>query len=311
MKFYEINKINKSINQNVSRFIQECEGNYQQQLASVAKQLSNECNEKPIILLSGPSGSGKTTTALRIESILDSWGNETHTISMDNYFLPVSSDAIPVDEDGNVDYESPYRLDIELLNDHLRKISNFEEVEVPIFDFASQSRKGGIPLKRKKGELVILEGIHALNPAVTGDSSEISSCIYVSVRTRITNSAGVLLHPARIRLMRRLMRDKLFRGRNIEDTLSLFKSVSRGENLYIMPYKDRAKFNIDTFLPYEVSAYKDLLLPELSSYSKMCSSQSELCDIIRFLIDIESIPQESIAKNSLIREFIGGSSFTY
>lgn len=311
MKFFEIDKINKCINQDVNKFILESEKTYQQQLASVANQLKTECNEKPIILLSGPSGSGKTTTAMRIDNLLDSWGHETHTLSMDNYYLPTNSAPVPVDENGNIDYESPLRLDIELLNDHLKKIFQCEEVEMPIFDFASQSRKGSIPLKRKKGELIILEGIHALNPDVTGNSNDFSSCIYVSVRTRISSSSGNLLHPARIRLMRRLMRDKLFRGRTLEETISLFKSVSRGENLYIMPYKYRAKFNIDTFLPYEVSAYKDLLLPELMDAGELLTSNSDYTDILRFLTQIESLSSDYIAKNSLVREFIGGSSFAY
>lgn len=306
MKYYKINSMNQSIRRDAAQFVAQAEHVYSQQIFAVAQQLLENRSRKPIILISGPSGSGKTTTALRIEQLLDSWGCETHTISMDNYFLPYGSGPMPLDEQGNVDLESPKRLDAELLSKHLTRLFNYEPVEVPIFDFTTQTRTGTIPLHRKKDELIILEGIHALNPAVTGQTDETATCIYVSVRTRAEHPSGALLHPSKIRLARRLIRNKLFRGRDFDDTLASFRSVSRGENLFIMPYKYRAKFDIDTFFPSELAVYRPFLLSELEAIG---GKTGDLAEIREFLEQVESVDADLVPKNSLLREFIGGGTF--
>ena len=306
MKYYKTDSINQSVRLSAAQFISQAEEVYRRQIESVAKQLLKNRSIHPIILISGPSGSGKTTTALRIEQLLDQWGCETHTISMDNYFLPYRFGQLPLDEKGNIDLESPKRLDASLLQDHLSRLLNYEPVEVPIFDFTSQTRSGSIPLHRKKDELIILEGIHALNPDVTGQTEEIATGIYVSVRTRAENHAGTLLHPSKIRLTRRLIRNKLFRGRDFDDTLANFRSVSRGENLFIMPYKNRANYDIDTFFPCELSIYRPFLLPELERAS---NDSVEFAQIRSFLQAVEPIDAELVPKDSLLREFIGGGTF--
>lgn len=279
---------------------------YADQLFAAAERIFEEREERPVVLISGPSGSGKTTSAARIQAILHSKGCITHTISMDDYFLPQSENEAARDENGNIDYESPLRLDIPLFREHLDKLNRCEEIYIPSFDFAVQERRAGMSLKRNKGDLVILEGIHALNPLVTGDSESYTNCVYVSVRTRISDENGEMLHPSRIRLMRRLMRDKLYRGRSLRETFEFFKSVERGENLYIIPFKSRANFDIDTFIEYEASVYRDILLPELEKSSEDCKDfYEDFSQIERFLKMLSPVDRELVPDNSLIREFIG------
>lgn len=311
MNRIQISEINNLINTNKGKFIESGDKAYYDQLFNIADKLSKNVKEKPVILLSGPSGSGKTTSALFIEKLLCEMGYNTHTISMDNYFRPRDEVSHYVDEDGKIDFESPYMMNIELFQKHLDMISKCEEITIPVFNFTEQKVVDGNKLRRKEGELIILEGIHALNPLVTGDCDSYSTCMYVSVRTRIENESGELLHPSKIRLMRRLMRDKLFRGRGLEQTFEFFKSVERGESKYIMPFKHRAKFFVDTFMSYEASVYRDLLLPELIKTKESYEGYTDFCEIERFLEKIAPLEEEIVPDKSLVREFIGGSRLVY
>ena len=180
-----------------------------------------------------------------------------------------------------------------------------ERIDIPEFDFARQQRISGMPLKRNAGDVIIIEGIHALNPLLTGDSESYTNCVYVSVRTRIEGDDGSLLHPAKIRLMRRLIRDKLYRGRSLPETFEFFRSVERGENLYIMPFKFRADFDIDTFIPYEPLVYRDILLPDLEQAEKTYEKYADYADIALFLRQMTGIERGYVPENSLIKEFIG------
>lgn len=303
MKCISIEQLNSAA-EDPGALIAEGERLYTDRVSFVAQKIFEQREERPIVLISGPSGSGKTTTAARIARLLGKKGCGAHTISMDNYFLPMSQNELARDKDGNIDFESPERLDIPLFREHLEKLFRGEEINIPLFDFAEQERREGMPLLRGNGDLVILEGIHALNPRLTGDCDNFTRCVYVSVRTRISNG-DELLHPSKIRLMRRLMRDKLYRGRSLSETFEFFKSVERGENNYIMPYKHRADFDIDTFIEYEAPAYRDILLPELAKASSEYGDYASYADIERFLRLLKPVDRELIPDNSLIREFIG------
>ncbi|MCM1166334.1 MAG: nucleoside kinase [Lachnospiraceae bacterium] len=285
-------------------FITQGESVFSDRLSAAAEMIFKSREEKPIVLISGPSGSGKTTSATRIARLLAQRGCKAHTVSMDNYFLPMHMNESARDKDGKIDFESPRRLDIPLFKEHLNKLVRGERIDIPSFDFAAQERREGMPLLREKGDLVILEGIHALNPLLTGDFDESTLGVYVSVRTRI-QSGDELLHPSKIRLMRRLMRDKLYRGRSLSETFEFFKSVERGENLYIMPYKHRADIDIDTFIEYEAPVYRDILLPELEKAADEYSDYASYADIGRFLKLLAPVDKELVPANSLIREFIG------
>ncbi|MBC8546703.1 nucleoside kinase [Clostridiaceae bacterium NSJ-31] len=306
MKLYRMEEANLRLNQDAEQFAAWAESVYDKQIEQTAKQITRTAKERPVILISGPSGSAKTSTALRLEQLLDNWGLETHTISMDNYFKGNAEEGTPVDEDGNLDLESPQRLDITLLNQHLYQIARCEPVEIPSFDFSAQRRiESATPLHRRPGELVILEGIHALNPDVTGKSADFSTGIYVSVRTRVMDSSGALLHPEKIRLLRRLLRDSLYRGQSFLNTITRLKSVSRGENLYIMPHKHRAQLSIDTFLPYELAVYRDELLIGLEELGRSRLAQYGVTDVLDFLRQSSAFPKEAVPPHSILREFIG------
>lgn len=310
MKILSVKSINARIDEDIADYIHGCEMTYRYQIGQAAHYLSENRYETPIVLISGPSGSGKTTTALRIKSLLNTIGVTTHCLSMDNYFLPRNDPRNEADEDGNINYESPQRLNIELLNDQLEKIFRCEEVVLPVFDFAAQVSREGETFRRKKDDLLIVEGIHALNPDVTGSFHDRSACVYVSVRTRIKTASDELMHPSKVRLMRRMMRDKLFRGRSALQTLSYYKEVEAGEEKYINPYKHLADFDVDTILPYEMSVYREFLLPELLELNAHNETEVDISDMIRVLNEVQKIDFDDVPVESIIREFLGGSKFT-
>ncbi|MBE6901990.1 MAG: nucleoside kinase [Ruminococcaceae bacterium] len=278
---------------------------YARELEAAAEKIFSEREQRPVVLVSGPSGSGKTTSANRIARLLKDMGCGAHSISMDNYFKTLTPEENALAERGEFDFESPMRLDCDLFREHLEKLSRCEEIDIPTFDFAIQQSKPGMKLKINRGDIVILEGIHALNPLVTGDSESYTNCVYVSVRTRIEAANGDLLHPSKIRLMRRLIRDKLYRGRTLAETFEFFRSVERGENMYIMPFKYRADFDIDTFIPYEPLIYRDILLDDLAKAALEYENYSDYADIERFLKELSAVDRSLIPENSLIREFVG------
>ena len=311
MRKININAVNRKIHENQSEFIHSCNNSYEEQLVEIADKIEADYKTKPILLLAGPSGAGKTTTAKKIEEILDNRGINTHTISMDDYFLPKSSFANAIGEDGKIDFESPNRINIPMLNKHMEMMSNCEEVTVPKYLFTTQESVDGFKLKREKNDIIVFEGIHALNPMVTSAASSFARCMYVSVRTRMEFDDNKLLQPKFIRLMRRLIRDSIYRGRDIAHTLDMFDSVEAGENKYIMPYKHRAEFSVDTFVPYEVSVYKNFILDKLretaDTYPDFERFQlMEEALEATFSVDIDNVPT-----NSLVREFIGGSKYSY
>ncbi len=307
MKILKISEINESIRKNSDEFIAKSMQSYHNSLSEAADKIVENFPKKSVVLISGPSGSGKTTSAHRLEDLLAEKGLTAHTISMDNYFLPLNenSESQPRNPDGTIDLESPYRLNLPLLNAHLQCLKNGVEIAVPEFDFLSNSVVGYTPLKRNKNDVFILEGIHALNPLVTGECHDFATCIYVSVRTRVENINGDRLHPRLIRLMRRLSRDSLFRGRPIEGTFEMFKSVSRGEDVNILQFKHLADFDIDTFIPFEIPSYKAKIFDKLVEVKENMYGYYDYDIILEFLKEVVAIDTKNIPEEALIREFIG------
>ncbi len=309
--FIDAAAINKCLAENPAEYVNKCEEIYKQRIAEAAERIYMDRDRRPLVLLSGPSGSGKTTSAMRISRRLNEKGIPVHVISMDNYFLPDGAGNIPLDENGCVDLESPQRMDIPLFKEHLEKLWRREPVSMPKFSFKDQSRSSGKTIQRQKDEIIIIEGIHALDPEVTGDTEDFAACVYVSVRTRIKNSDGTLLHPRLIRLMRRLCRDKLFRGRNAAEVFAMLPSVTRGEDLYIMPHKTRADLDIDTFLAYEPSVYRAMLMDDLNDPEMLTPEVREHSELMKTLCELAPLESSMVPSDSLVREFIGGSSFKY
>lgn len=311
LNYINTTNINSGLENDAAGFIRSSENIYRDQLRIAAEKIYMSREERPLVLLSGPSGSGKTTTALRLAALLGNKGLQVHTLSMDNYFLPANAGEFPVDENGRIDLESPYRLDIPMFSEHLEKLSKGEPVEMPVFDFNTQSRSDFIPVARKSNEIIIIEGIHALNPEVTGDSDDFTTCMYVSVRTRIRTKFGYTLHPRKIRLMRRLNRDRLFRCRSLEDIFDMFESVTKGEEKYIMPYKKRATIEIDSFIPYEASVYAKMLRNDVEKSREAFAAIEDGDVMLKVLTELEPLSEELVPSDSLVREFIGGSSLNY
>ena len=206
-----------------------------------------------------------------------------------------------------MDLESPLRVDGELLNRQIEDIIAGREIELPKYNFRTSTRSGsGKMFKRNKDEIVIFEGIHALNPAVITVPDSMISKIYVSVRTRVSDD-NLLLHPSRVRLMRRMIRDKNFRKRSLRETMNMFHSVEAGENKYIMPYKYRSDYDVDTFMAYELSVYRNDLLMPLQELTDV----PEVCECIKALERLDPIDRADVTPDSLICEFIGNGQFKY
>lgn len=297
----ELHDINEKLLADPNQFLEETDLAYQKRLSEIADDIALHRAERPIILLSGPSGSGKTTTAHMIEQILDDRGIETHTLSLDNYFHTLTDEEKLLFAEGKLDLESPRRIDSVFLSEQLTALEEGRPVELPEYDFKESARKmSGRILQRKPGELVILEGIHSLNPDVIRIPDELTARIYISVRTRIT-ADGEVLHPSKIRLMRRMVRDRLFRKRSLQETLMMFRSVEEGENKYIMPYKYRSTYDVDTFMAYEICAYKPCLSVDFQSML----DEPEIQDADAFLTRAAALSSKQLPENSLIREFVG------
>ncbi len=281
---------------------------YFKQILQAAQIVAANARQRPVILLAGPSGSGKTTTALLLERELDRMGMETHTLQMDDYFSPLTPEELMLLRENKLDLEKPSRVDIPFFREQLGQILSGEEVLLPRYDFKQSKRVfDGRTLRRKPGELVIMEGIHALNPEVTGYADR-TTRLYVSVRTRITARSGQVLHPSKIRLARRLLRDRTGRGRKLTETISMRERVDRGEQKYIMPFKPLAHCSVDSFYSAEMSVYRNYLYEDLKA---LAPDYPDLEDLIRVLGELPEVASELVPEDSLLREFIGGSVLNY
>jgi len=309
---YQLADINAAVRRDVTGFLAECDQRYQDRVVHAADVILERMAQSPIVLLSGPSGSGKTTTALKVEEELERRGVETHTVSLDNYFLSRDPKTTPRTPDGQLDLESPLCLDMELLDETFTRLSRGEEVIVPHFDFARQLRdtSRGRPLRLKDNEIAIFEGIHALGPGIAGPHPE-ATRLYISARSNVTEDGEVRFKGTWMRLTRRAVRDYNFRGNDIAFTLALWANVRRGEKLYISPYKNTAHVMVDSSLPYEVSVMKNYALPLLKAVPEENQRRAELLDLIAAFDAFEPIDPALVPKTSLLREFIGGGSYKY
>ena len=281
---------------------------YSRQIGKTAAAIAANRDRRPVVLLAGPSGSGKTTTALLLERALERQGIETHTLQMDDWFVPLTPEEIVRMERNEMDLEMPERVDVPLFQQQLSQILKGERVKLPRYNFRTSRREyDGRTLQRRPGELVIIEGIHALNPEVAGHLED-TTRIYVSVRTRLTTRDGSVLHPSKIRLARRMIRDLKRRGRSLKDTLAMWERVDAGEQNYIMPYKALAQCSIDTFYSTELGIYRPLLLEELRG---LLPAYPELADLVQVMDELVDVGAGILPPDSLLREFVGGSELRY
>lgn len=300
--------INGKIVADESGFITESENFVLSQIDNTAEKIADSLDEKPIILIAGPSGSSKTTSAMKLSSAIKKHGVNVCYISMDKYFKNFTQHERELKRQGKIDLESPDRVDIDYLNNDIDTLINGGEIDIPKYDFPTNTRTLSGDKLSRNGGFVIIEGIHALNDKLMSKNEGCASRIYVSVRTRVVDSNGDKLHPCKIRMMRRMIRDKLYRGRDIEETIKMFPNGQHGENKYIMPFKGSADFNIDTFIKYEPNVYKHILFDELE---QLAPKYADVRDIVNALDEVDAIVPDKIPSDAMIREFIGGSSLHY
>ena len=300
--------INGKIVADESGFITESENFVLSQIDNTAEKIADSLDEKPIILIAGPSGSSKTTSAMKLSSAIKKHGVNVCYISMDKYFKNFTQHERELKRQGKIDLKSPDRVDIDYLNNDIDTLINGGEIDIPKYDFPTNTRTLSGDKLSRNGGFVIIEGIHALNDKLMSKNEGCASRIYVSVRTRVVDSNGDKLHPCKIRMMRRMIRDKLYRGRDIEETIKMFPNVQHGENKYIMPFKGSADFNIDTFIKYEPNVYKHILFDELE---QLAPKYADVRDIVNALDEVDAIVPDKIPSDAMIREFIGGSSLHY
>ena len=309
---YQLQEINRRIHSDVAEFLAECDQAYHQRVCLAADKILSNLEKSPIVLLSGPSGSGKTTTAMKIAEELQRRGVNSRAVAMDNYFKTINPKTAPRTPEGDLDFESPLCLDMELLDRHFTALSRGEEILIPKFEFARQMRNDslGLPMKLGKNEIAIFEGIHALNDDITGRHPEAAK-LYISARSNINEGAVLRFKGTWMRLVRRAVRDYSFRGTEVAETLEMWANVRRGEKLYISPYKNRADIVFDSTLPYEVSVMRHYALPILQSVPEDNERHDELLQLIDSFQYFEAIDPALVARDSLLREFIGGGSYQY
>ncbi|MBQ2972200.1 MAG: nucleoside kinase [Ruminococcus sp.] len=306
MKYY-LEDINYQIKNNPKKFIDFCENEYNTQLEKIAKSIAENSETAPIVLISGPSGSGKTTTAMKLEALLDGWGFETHTISLDNYFRELNDEEFKLAKDGKLDLESPDRLDKDYLNMQIKCILECVGVDIPRYNFTTCKREfSGWTLKRKEGEIIIFEGTHALNPEVITTPDENCARFYVSIRSQFVTENEELRSRV-IRLARRMIRDQETRDRDILDTFNMYDSVNEGEDKFIKPFMGRCNYSIDTVVPYELNIYSSLILKSLETLPQT----NDVLTLKTVLSKAYKLDQSLVPESSLLREFIGGSSLKY
>ena len=310
---YQLQEINRRIQTDVHEFLAECDDNYAQRVSLAADKILTNLERSPIVLLSGPSGSGKTTTAMKIAEELQRRGVNTHAVAMDNYFHTINPRTAPRTPEGDIDFESPLCLDMDLLDRHFTALAHGEEIFIPKYEFARHMRNDSraTPLKLGKNEIVVFEGIHALNDDIAGRHPEATG-MYISARSNILEGEELRFKGTWMRISRRAVRDYNFRGTDLLETLLMWYNVRRGEKTYISPYKGRAHVIIDSSLRYEVPVfahYADALraaVEQVPPDNERCREYHDLVDAFRYF---EPVDPALVAPDSLLREFIGGGCF--
>ena len=306
---YSLKQLNEGIRSDPQAFVDECDAAFHKKVETAAQKIAGHRAESRIILLSGPSGSGKTTTALKIEEQLEKMGIETHTVSMDNYFNTIDPETAPRNREGAIDYESPFCLDVDLLNRHFAMLDRGETIHVPKYEFARQMRSDILsqPMRLGPDELAIFEGIHALNDIIVGKNPRAFK-LYIAARSNLVDDDGNLVFQhAWLRLCRRIVRDYQFRGSDAAFTLKMWSNVRRGEKLYISPYKENANLMFASSLAFEFAVLKPMVVPLLEAIP--AGKYSVVDDMLRGFEKIEAMDEKYVAPESLAREFLGGSTY--
>ena len=289
---------------NISEALQE------KKIAQIAEDIAQRKGVK-LVLLAGPSSSGKTTSCKRLSIQLAVNGLKPLQISLDDYF--VDREKTPKDESGEYDYESIYALDLKLINEQFNALFRGEEVELPKYDFQSgKSKRSGKKLKMNDHNVLVVEGIHALNPELTSQiPDEQIYRVYASALTTILLDNHNYIPTTDNRLLRRIIRDNKYRGVSAQETIHRWPSVRAGENKWIFPFQENADAMLNTAMLYELAVIKMQAEPLLQQVPENCEEYAEAYRLLKFLKYFKGIPYNNLPPTSLLREFLGGSSFHY
>jgi len=295
----------------VSDFVKIAEALHEKRIAQIADEITRDYDRIKIVLIAGPSSSGKTTFSKRLAIHLRVNGRNPVALSLDNYFL--DRDKTPRDEKGELDFDTIEALDLPLLNDHLYKLLRGEEVQIPRFNFKTGKRaETTTPLKLEPDQILIVEGIHALNPRISElIPPEKKFRIYVSALTQVNIDSHNRISTSDTRLIRRIVRDKLFRNHSAKDNLKMWPKVRRAEEVHIFPYQENADTMFNSALIYELAVlklYAEPLLEEIGPESPEYAAAVRLIGLLSHFLGM--LPDE-VPPTSILREFIGGSSFRY
>ncbi|PID28871.1 MAG: AAA family ATPase [Candidatus Cloacimonadota bacterium] len=303
--------LNKAIRKgSFDEIIKLSEALHEKNISDIAKQIveSKDCH---LVLISGPSSSGKTTFSKRLSIHLKLLGLKPIQISLDDYFVDRSK--TPIDEDGEYDFESIDAIDVPLFNKDLNMIMNNQEIEVPSFNFAKGTREyRGSVLKPEKNNIFIVEGIHGLNPELSKNiESSKKFKIYISAFTQLSIDDHNRIPTTDNRLLRRIVRDNNFRNNSALETLKRWPSVRRGEEKNIFPYQEEADAMFNSSLLYELVILKNHAKPLLEQIPEKEREFAEAVRLLKFLSYFSYYDSDKIPPTSIIKEFLGGSSFTY
>jgi uridine kinase len=293
-------------------YIRTAEAFQAKKLTEIADRIYEKRNTVKVILIAGPSSSGKTTSAKRLAIQLTVMGIEPIAISLDDYY--VGTEKTPPDENGKPDYECLEALDVPLLNEHLLSLLQGEEVTLPLYDFRTGRRKetGGKRIRMGRRTMFIVEGIHGLNDALTPlIDRDIKFKLYVSALTQLNLDDHNRIPTSDNRLLRRMVRDYQFRGKDAAATISMWPSVQSGERKHIFPFQNTADAAFNSSLDYELAVLKFYADPILRLVKPIHSEYAEATRLLAFLQNFAPIPPQYVPGQSILREFIGESEFKY
>ncbi len=298
-----LHEINSSVLSDADSYIEKCENRYRQVIASLSSDICKQ-QGRTIVMLAGPSSSGKTTTAKLLKENITKNSRHASVVSLDDFYLDQGVSF--TFEDGTVDYETIKALDIDLITSCLIELVEKGESDIPRFSFHSKKREGFEKMSVANDEIIIVEGLHALNPLITEPlEKENMLKLYVSVSSRIFDGDKVLLTKRDIRFIRRLIRDYHFRSSSAEYTFYLWNGVRMGEDRYLFPFSSNADVKIDSIHPYEVCLFKDIateLLDHIDSNSVYYASAKQLKDKLSMFVSLDRTVTD---ERSLLKEFIG------
>lgn len=304
MAYQTLNEINKNVASNVEAFIESAESGFDRSVDSLVGSFISDC-DCDIVLLAGPSSSGKTTTAGKIAQKIRNSGRTAYSLSLDDYYHNAAD--IPLTKKGVKDFENVKALDIDLIHKTFSDLIEKRTAQIPKFDFVSGTRKAETKtLTLNKNDVIIVEGIHALNPIITQglDESHIYK-VYISVSSRITDDDGKVVFSKRnLRLVRRMIRDYHYRNTSVERTLSQWPEVLRGEDKYIFPYEKNARFRIDSFHPYEPCLFRREAIELLDTVDEESEFYPVAEELKNDFSKLRAIDLSKLPDNSLLREFV-------